>query len=88
MATIIHTEPLQIGGEVILLDIPEGYEGPAKVVRTDGTDEVLAAFPSVKEARAAAYFAVMLGLGGYGSNVVQPANPEDITHQRWEDWAF
>jgi hypothetical protein len=86
-ANIIHQEPLEIGGETVISELPDGYEGPCAVVLDNYHNDLICAFQHVNDAIASAIY-VTKPDGGYCSILVVPCCEDQITHKDFEDWAF
>lgn len=84
---IIHQGPTEVGGETVVSSVEAGYEGPCAVLEDNGMDRFISAFPNFYEARRAAVYATTPD-GGYGSTKIVPCKADEITHSKFDDWAF
>lgn len=82
---IIHVGPIEIGGEEVTTVLATDYLGPSKVV--DQHENVICAFADFNEAKNAAIYATTPD-GGYGSVEIQACSIDEVTHEKWSDWAF
>jgi hypothetical protein len=81
---IIHQEPDQIGGHIVVSNCPEGFDG--KVIVRDGSHKTISITPSLAVATSIAIFASSPN-GGYGSIYISEAKTEDVvTHSTFYDW--
>lgn len=83
--TLIHEH--DVLGTQVLSGLPSGYEGAVRVELEGAHARTTLCFPTVREAQAAAKFAIS-ELGGYKRAMLRPAPAQWVTHRTWSDWAF
>lgn len=82
---LVAMNPLEIGGDTAISDLPEEYKGKVQVVR-DGDVDVIAVMPNVESGLSVARYAITPN-GGFGSVFVLPAPAEmQVTENNFMEW--